>query len=51
LVELTRGVEQFLLLSVRRGQSAHSWRTFRRVSVHRVFVVFVLVFVFDLVLG
>jgi hypothetical protein len=50
LVELTRGVEQFLLLSVRSGQSARAWRTVRRVSVRRVFVVFVLVFVFDPVL-
>jgi hypothetical protein len=50
LVELTRGVEQFLPLSVRRGQSVRAWRTVRRVSVCHVFVVFVLVFVFDPVL-
>jgi hypothetical protein len=30
---LTRGVELFLLLSVRRGQSACAWRTLREVRV------------------
>jgi hypothetical protein len=33
LEELTRGVELFLLLSVRRGQSACAWRTVREVRV------------------
>jgi hypothetical protein len=50
LEELTRGVELFLPLSVRRGQSACAWRTVRGYSVLRVFVVFLLVFVFDPVL-
>jgi hypothetical protein len=49
LVELTRGVEQFLLLSVRR-ESACLWRTVRGIRVRRMFVVFVLIFVFDPVL-
>jgi hypothetical protein len=50
LVELTRGVEQFLVLSVRGGQSACPWRTVRGRCVHHVFVAFVLVFVFNPVL-
>jgi hypothetical protein len=50
LEELTRGVELFLPLSVRCGQSACAWRTVRGYSVLRVFVVFLLVFVFDPVL-
>jgi hypothetical protein len=50
LEELTRGVEQFLPLSVRRGQSACAWRTVRRYGVLRVFVVFLIVFVFNPVL-
>jgi hypothetical protein len=54
LEELTRGVELFLLLSVRRGQSACVWRTVREVRVKpsflRVFIVFLLAFVFDPVL-
>jgi hypothetical protein len=48
LEELTFGVEQFLPLYVRRGQSVCAWRTVRGYSVLRVFVVFLLVFVFDL---
>jgi hypothetical protein len=40
LGELTFGVEQFLPLSVRRGRSAAR-------AVLRVFVMFLLVFVFD----
>jgi hypothetical protein len=48
--ELTRGVELFLPLSVRRGQSACAWRTVHGFRVRRVFVVFVLVFVFDPIL-
>jgi hypothetical protein len=47
LGELTFGVEQFLVLSMRRGQSACPWRTVRGLRVLRVFVVFLLVFVFD----
>jgi hypothetical protein len=47
LGELTFGVEQFLPLSVRRGQSACPLRTVCERCVHRVFVVFVVVFVFD----
>jgi hypothetical protein len=50
LEELTFGVELFLPLSVWRGQSACPWRTVRGRCVRRVFVVFVLVFVFDPVL-
>jgi hypothetical protein len=50
LEELTFGVELFLPLSVRRGQSACPLRTVREHCVRRVFVMFVLVFVFDLVL-
>jgi hypothetical protein len=50
LEELTRGVELSLPLSVRRGQSACAWRTVRGYCVLRVFVVFLLVFVFDPVL-
>jgi hypothetical protein len=37
LEELTRGVELFLLLSVRRGQSACAWRTVREVRVQPCF--------------
>jgi hypothetical protein len=48
LEELTFGVELFLGLSVRREQSACAWRTVRRHSVLCGFVVFLLVFVFDL---
>jgi hypothetical protein len=33
--ELTRGVELFLPLSIRRGQSACAWRTVRRYCVCR----------------
>jgi hypothetical protein len=51
LEELTRGVELFLPLSVRRGLSACAWRTVRGYCVLRVFVVFLLAFVFDPVLG
>jgi hypothetical protein len=43
---LTFEVEQFLPLSVRRGQSACTWRSVRGYSVLRMFVVFLLVFVF-----
>jgi hypothetical protein len=50
LEELTFEVEQFLPLSVRCGQSACAWRTVCGLSVLRVFVVFLLVFVFDSVL-
>jgi hypothetical protein len=50
LEELTFEVEQFLPLSVRHGQSACAWRAVRGLSVLRVFVVFLLVFVFDPVL-
>jgi hypothetical protein len=50
LEELTRGVELFLPLSVRRGQSVCAWRAVRELCVLRVFVVFLLVFVFDPVL-
>jgi hypothetical protein len=50
LEELTRGVELFLPLSVTRGQSACACQTARGFRVLRVFVVFVLVFVFDPVL-
>jgi hypothetical protein len=53
LEELTRGVELFLLLSVRRGQSACAWRTVRECvfsPVLHMFVVFLLAFVFDRVL-
>jgi hypothetical protein len=50
LEELTSGVELFLLLSVRRGQSSCAWRTVREVRVQpcssRVCCV-LLVFVFD----
>jgi hypothetical protein len=45
---LTFGVELFLVLSVRRGRSARGWRTVRERAVHRVFFVFLLAFVFDL---
>jgi hypothetical protein len=47
LEDLTFGVELFLLLSVRRGQSARWWRTVPERSVHREFFVFLLVFAFD----
>jgi hypothetical protein len=47
LGELTFGVEQFLVLSVRRGQSACPWPTVRGLCVLRVFVMFLLVFIFD----
>jgi hypothetical protein len=47
LGELTFGVEQFLPLSVRRGQSARRWRTVRESSVRREFFVFLLGFAFD----
>jgi hypothetical protein len=47
LEELTFGVEQFSALSVPRGRSTWTWRTVRAVRVHRVFLVFLLVFVFD----
>jgi hypothetical protein len=50
LEELTRGVEMFLPLSVRRGQSARAWRIDRGICVLCVFVVFLLAFTFDLVL-
>jgi hypothetical protein len=50
LEDLTFGVELFLPLSVRRGQSACASRTVRGHSVSRVFVVFLLVFVFSPVL-
>jgi hypothetical protein len=43
---LTFGVEQFLPLFVRRGQSARWWRTVRESSVHRVFFMFLLGFAF-----
>jgi hypothetical protein len=48
--ELTRVVELFLPLSVRRGQSTCAWRTVLGFWVLRMFVMFLLVFVFDLVL-
>jgi hypothetical protein len=44
---LTFGVEQFLVLFVPRGQSVWGWRTVRERRVHRVFFVFLLIFVFD----
>jgi hypothetical protein len=47
LGELTFGVEQFLPLSVRRGQSARLWRTVHESSVRRVFFMFLLGFAFD----
>jgi hypothetical protein len=47
LGELTFGVEQFLPLSVRRGQSARLWQTVRESSVRRMFFVFLLGFAFD----
>jgi hypothetical protein len=47
LGDLTLGVEQFLPLSVRRGQSARRWRTVRESSVRRVFFMFLLGFAFD----
>jgi hypothetical protein len=47
LGELTFGVEQFLPLSVRRGQSARRWQTVHESSVLRVFFMFLLVFVSD----
>jgi hypothetical protein len=50
LEELTRGVRLFLPLSVRREQSACAWRTVRGHCVLCVFVVFLLVFIFDPVL-
>jgi hypothetical protein len=48
--ELTRGVGLFLPLSVRRGQPACASRTVHGFWVLHVFVVFLIVFVFDLVL-
>jgi hypothetical protein len=50
LEELTFGVEQFLLLSMRRGQSTCAWRTVPGLRVLRVIVMFLLVFVLDLIL-
>jgi hypothetical protein len=47
LGELSFGVEQFLPLSVRRGWSASLWRRSAARAVLRVFVVFLLVFIFD----
>jgi hypothetical protein len=44
---LTFGVELFLVLSARRGQSARGWRTVRERAVRHVFFVFLLAFVFD----
>jgi hypothetical protein len=46
LEELTFEVKQFLPPSMRRGQSACTWRTVRGYSVLRMFIVFLLVFVF-----
>jgi hypothetical protein len=48
---LTRGVELFLPLSVRRGQSACARQTVHGYCVLRVFVMFLLVFFFDPALG
>jgi hypothetical protein len=45
---LTFEVEQFSALPARRGQSASVWWTVRGLAVHRVFFVFLLAFVFDL---
>jgi hypothetical protein len=50
LEELTFGVGLFLPLTVGRGQSACVWQTVRGHSVPRVFIVFLLIFVFDPVL-
>jgi hypothetical protein len=50
LEELTRGVELFLLLSMRREQFACAWRTVHGYSVLHVFVMFLPAFVFDPVL-
>jgi hypothetical protein len=50
LEELTHGVKLFFPLSVRRGQSVCAWRTVRGYSVLRVFVVFLLVFIFNPIL-
>jgi hypothetical protein len=47
LGELTFGVQQFLVLFVRRGQSACPWQTVRGLRVLRVFFVFLLVFIFN----
>jgi hypothetical protein len=47
LGELTFGVEQFLVLSVRHGQFACPWWTVHGLCVLRVFIVFLLVFIFD----
>jgi hypothetical protein len=41
-------VELFFVRSVRRGRSARGWRTVREHAVHRVFFVFLIAFVFDL---
>jgi hypothetical protein len=45
---LTFEVEQFSALSARRRQSASVWRTVRGLVVCRMFFVFLLTFIFDL---
>jgi hypothetical protein len=45
---LTFGVELFLVLSARCGRSTRGWRTVCERAVCRVFFVFLLAFVFNL---